>query len=149
MTIGLIGIIAALVVFLILTDYGFSTFYTAAVCAIIVALTNAMSPLTAFTATYVTGLESMLEALVSVIFLGTIFGKVFTDTGTASSIATTMIDKFVKNRQGKSKVMAAIIIMIIIGSLCTMGGIDGYILTFTMFPVALILAEACNIPRKL
>jgi H+/gluconate symporter-like permease len=29
-----------------------------------------------------------------------------------------------------------------------MGGIDGYVLVFTMFPVALILAEACNIPRR-
>jgi H+/gluconate symporter-like permease len=148
MTIGLIGVIAALIVFLILTYYGFSTFYAAALCAIIVALTNAMSPLTAFTATYVTGLESMLEALFSIIFLGTIFGKVFTDTGAASSIAKTMIDKFVKNRQGKSKIRAAIIILIVIEGLCTMGGIDGYVLTFTMFPVVLILAEACNIPRR-
>jgi H+/gluconate symporter-like permease len=148
MTIGLIGIIAALIIFLILTYYGFSTFYTAAICAIIVALTNALSPLTVFTATYVSGLESMIEALFSIIFLGTIFGKVFTDTGAASSIARTMIDKFVKNRQGKSKVKAALIILLIIEGLCTMGGIDGYVLTFTMFPVVLLLAEACNIPRR-
>jgi H+/gluconate symporter-like permease len=148
MTIGLIGIIGALIIFLIFTYYGFSTFYTAAVCAIIVALTNALNPLTVFTETYISGLESMLEALFSIIFLGTIFGKTFTDTGAASSIASTLVDKFVKNRQGKSKVKAAIVIMIVIGGLCTMGGIDGYVLTFTMFPIALILAEACNIPRR-
>jgi H+/gluconate symporter-like permease len=148
MTLGLIGIIAALIIFLILTFYGFSTFYAAAFCAIIVALTNAMSPLAVFTETYVSGLVSMLEALFSIIFLGTIFGKVFTDTGAASSIATTLIDKFVKNKQGKSKIKAAIIIMIVIEGLCTMGGIDGYVLVFTLFPVALIMAEACNIPRR-
>jgi H+/gluconate symporter-like permease len=148
MTLGLIGIIAALIVFLILTYHGFSTFYTAAFCAIIVAVTNAMSLLAVFTETYVTGLESMLEALFSIIFLGTIFGKVFTDTGAATSIATTLIDKFVKNKQGKSKIKTAIVIMMIFEALCTMGGIDGYVLVFTLFPVALLLAEACNIPRR-
>jgi H+/gluconate symporter-like permease len=148
MTIGLLGIIVALIIFLILTCYGFSTFYSAVISAIIVAVTNAMSPLSAFTETYVSGLEFMLESTFSAIFLGAIFGKVFTDTGAASSIASTLVDKFVKNRQGKSKIRAAIIIMIIIGGLCTMGGIDGYVLTFTMFPVALILAESCNIPRR-
>jgi H+/gluconate symporter-like permease len=148
MTIGLIGIIAALIIFLILTYYGFSTFYTAAICALIVAVTNALSPLVVFTEIYVSGLESMLEALFSIIFLGTIFGKVFADTGAASSIASTLVDKFVKNREGKSRVRAAVIIMIIVEALCTMGGIDGYVLTFTMFPVALILAHTCNIPRR-
>jgi H+/gluconate symporter-like permease len=107
-----------------------------------------MSPLAVFTETYVSGLVSMLEALFSIIFLGSIFGKVFTDTGAASSIATTLIDKFVKNRQGKSKIKTAIIILIVIEGLCTMGGIDGYVLVFTLFPVALIVAEACNIPRR-
>lgn len=149
MSIGLIGIIVALIIFLLLTYRGFSTFYVSAICAIIVAVTNSLNPLTAFNESYVSGLTGMITSLFAIIFLGAILGKLFTDTGAASSIANTLIKAFVKEGQSeKKKVVIGLLILFILGGLCTMGGIDAYIQVFTLFPVALIIAEACDIPRR-
>ncbi|SHI73496.1 GntT/GntP/DsdX family permease [Parasporobacterium paucivorans] len=149
MSIGLIGIIIALVIFLLLTYKGFSTFYVSVICAVIVAVTNSINPLTAFSTNYVTGLVEIITSLFAIIFLGAILGKLFTDTGAAASIANTLIKTFIKDGQSeKKKVVIGLLILLIFGGLCTMGGIDAYIQVFTLFPVTLIIAEACNIPRR-
>jgi len=149
MSIGLIGIIVALVVFLLLTYKGFSTFYVSAICAVIVAVTNSMNPITAFTDSYVSGLVSIIQSLFSIIFLGVLLGKLFTDTGAASSIANTLISKFIKSGQSPEKrIKIGLLIVLIICGLCTMGGIDAYIQVFTLFPIVLIIAEVCDIPRR-
>lgn len=149
MSIGLIGIIVALLIFLLLTYKGFSTFYVSAICAVIVAVTNSLNPLTAFTTNYVTGLVDIITSLFAIIFLGAILGKLFADTGAASSIANTLIKTFIKDGQSeKKKIGVGLLILLIFSGLCTMGGIDAYIQVFTLFPVTLIIAEACNIPRR-
>ena len=149
MAVGLIGIIGALILFLILTYRGFSTFYVAAICAVIVAITNGLNPVTAFAETYVGGITDMVMSLFSVIFLGAIMGKLFLDTGSAASIADTLIGKFIKDDVPENKkVLSGMLILIIIAGLCTMGGIDAYIQVFTLFPVTLIIAEECDIPRR-
>lgn len=148
MSLGLIGIIAALVIFLLLVYMGFSSYYVSAICAIIVAVTNTLDPLSAFTGTYVDGIYGIMTSLFSIVFLGCILGRIFTDTGAATSIATTLVNRFIGGKQGNQKVLAALVIMFVIGGLFTMGGIDGYVLTFTLFPVALYMADACDIPRR-
>lgn len=149
MSIGLIGIIVALVIFIILTYKGFSTLYVSAICAVLVAVTNSLDPVKAFTQSYVSGYVNIIQALFSVIFLGVILGKMFTDTGAATSIANALIKTFIKNGQSdKKKIIVGLLIMLVFGGLCTMGGIDAYIQIFTMFPIALIIAEVCDIPRR-
>ncbi|GAB6138932.1 GntP family permease [Halanaerobaculum tunisiense] len=76
------------------------------------------------------------------IFLtGALFGAVMEDTGAAKSIAHFIIDK-TGNR------WAAPMIMIITGIL-TYGGISGFVVFFAMFPLAIQLFKATNIPRRL
>ncbi|MFP3154718.1 hypothetical protein LQZ18_09905 [Lachnospiraceae bacterium ZAX-1] len=148
MSLGLLGIIVALVAFLFLVYQGFNQFYSAALCALIVAFTNGLNPVAAFTETYVGGLTETVTALFSIIFLGVILGKVFTDTGAASSIATTLTNKFVLGKEGRTQIRVTLFVLTIIEGLCTMGGIDGYVLVFTMFPVCLILSKTADIPRR-
>ncbi len=35
-----------------------------------------------------------------------------------------------------------------VSGVCTMGGIDGYVLTFTLLPICLVMAQMCDIPRR-
>lgn len=49
---------------------------------------------------------------------------------------------------GENQVRVAILVLLIVEGLMTMGGIDGYILTFTTFPICLIIAETVDIPRR-
>ncbi len=93
--VGLIGILVALVLFLVLTYKGFSAYWTAPVCAAIVAATNLIAPVTAINA-YLTGITDLVGSLFFIVFGGALLGKVFTDTGAAESIANTLIKAFVK-----------------------------------------------------
>ena len=145
--IGIIGIIVALVLFLVLVYKGVSSFIVAPVCAVVVAVTNAMSPVTTFY-TFAQGLGDMIVQLFAIVFLGAVLGKLYTDTKAAASIAKTLTVTFIAKRKGKTQVRIAILIMMIIAGLMTMGGIDGFVLTFTTFPIAMIIAEMVKIPRR-
>ena len=141
--IGVIGIIVALVLFLVLVYKGVSSFIVAPVCAVVVAVTNAMNPVTTFY-TFAQGLGDMIVQLFAIVVLG----KLYTDTKAAASIAKTLTVTFIAKREGKTQVRIAILIMMIIAGLMTMGGIDGFVLTFTTFPIAMIIAEMVKIPRR-
>ena len=147
MAIGVIGIIVALILFMLLVYKGISSFIVAPVCAIIVAVTNSLKPVDTFY-TFSQGLGEMFIQLFAIIFFGVILGKVYTETKAAASIAKTLTNRFIVNRKGDAQVRIAILIMIIISGAMTLGGIDGFVLVFTTFPIAFIIAEIVDIPRK-
>jgi len=155
MALGLIGIIVALVLFLYMVYKGCSPFWSAIFCSLIVAVTN-LKPDTPFfqqvagamTDSFVKGIGYMMATLFFMIFFGALLGRLYSDTGAAESIARTLVKTFVIKREGKSKVAAGIIVLWILSALCTMGGIDGYVLTFTLFPISMVIFEMCNIPRR-
>jgi H+/gluconate symporter-like permease len=155
MAIGLIGIIVGMILFLYMVYKGNSPFWSAIFCSLLVAVTNLVpgkpffeQVAGAITGSYVQGVVQMITALFSYIFLGALLGRLYGDTGAAESIARTLVSTFVIKREGKAKVAAGIIILWILAALCTLGGIDGFVLTFTMFPISLVICEMCNIPRR-
>ena len=147
MAIGIIGIIVALILFMILVYKGISSFIVAPICAIIVAVTNAMGAVDTFY-TFAQGLGEMFIQLFAIIFLGVLLGKIYTETKAAASIAKTLTNRFILKYKGDVQVRIAILIMLIIAGAMTLGGIDGFVLTFTTFPIACIIAELVNIPRR-
>lgn len=147
MAVSIIGIIIALALFMILVYKGISTFIVAPVCAVIVAVTNAISPLETFYS-FAEGTGEMIIQLFGIIFLGVILGKVYDSTKAAASIAKTLTVNFVTKKEGDAQVRIAILVMLIIAGAMTMGGIDGFVLTFTTFPIAFIIAEMVDIPRR-
>lgn len=155
MVLGLIGIVVALLLFLFLVYKGCSPFWTAILCAIVVVVTNLVPGQNFFaqiagniSGPFLDGLVSMITKLFSVIFLGSILGRLYGATGAAESIANTLTKAFVIKRKGKAQVAAAILVLWFVAAACTMGGIDGYVLTFTLFPISLIVFEMCDIPRR-
>ncbi len=168
--IGLIGIIIALVLFLLLVYRGWSTYWVAPISAVIVAVTNVidvdpqneaaqallartgldavLDKMQLFQSAFIFGMLDVAFTLFSIIFLGAILGKIFTDTGAASAIAKTLTRKFVIKQTGTKQARVALLVILIMAGLCTLGGIDGYVLTFTMIPICLIVAETVGIPRR-
>ena len=145
--VGLIGIILALVIFLVAVYKGFSSYWVAPVCAIIVAVFNRMAPETLISS-YVSGIVDLITSLFFIVFFGAMLGKLYNDTGAASSIAKTLTNTFVIKRSGDAQVRAAILVVLIISALLTMGGIDGYVLAFTMIPICFVMSEMVDIPRR-
>ena len=145
--VGLIGIIIALVVFLIAVYKGMASHWVAPVCAIIVAIFNKLASATLISS-YVGGIVELITSLFFIVFFGAVLGHLYNMTGAASSIAKTLTNAFVIKRQGDAQVRAAIFVVLIVAAVLTMGGIDGYVLTFTMIPICFVIAEMVDIPRR-
>lgn len=154
MVLGIIGIIVAMVLFLVMVYKNCVPYWVAILCAIIVALTNQLNVLDAlFTlggekSSFLQGMVDLIPTMFKVVFMGAIIGKLYTDSGAVTSIANALINTFVAKRQGTAKVTAAVIVLAVLNCLLTLGGIDGYVLTFTMVPICLSICQQCNIPRR-
>ena len=154
MVIGLIGIIVAMVLFLVMVYKNCVSYWVAILCAIIVALTNQLNVLDALFAlggeksSFLQGMVDLLPTMFKVVFMGSIIGKLYTDSGAVTSIANALINTFVAKRTGPGKVTAAVIVLAVLNCLLTLGGIDGYVVTFTMVPICLSICQQCNIPRR-
>ena len=163
MTLGIIGIIVALAIFLYGAYRNVSVMWLAPLCGVIVAVTNGLDATNAFTGYYVgaveenaaTGLWSigglcgMITAIFPTVFLGGIFGKVLADCGAAQSIATTLVNKFVFTTEDKMKmVRRAVLIMLIIEMVLSYGGVDAFVAIFATFPIAIYMANRIGIPRR-
>ena len=145
---GILGILIGVAFFIVFVYRGWSTYWVAPIAAVIVAVFNNLNPVEAVTKTFVGGMVDLIFSLFSIIFLGAILGKIYSDTGAAASIAKTLINRFVIHKQGKSQIKMAVLVLFIAFGLFTMGGIDGYTLTCTAFPICMLVAERLNIPRR-
>lgn len=154
MILGTIGIVVALIIFLIMMYRNVSLLIAAPICVVIVALTNGLNVLDAFTNTYVHGMMDLIPIMFSIIFFGVILGKVYADTGCANAIAHGLMKRIVLNKpavtqkDNEKRVYLAILAVLIFVNLCNFGGIDGYVLMFTAVPIFLIIAQEINIPRR-
>lgn len=145
---GLIGILLALVLFIVMVYKNCVSYWAVMICVAIVAITNRLDPLEALTTTFTGGLMELFASLFSIVFCGAILGKLFTDVGAANSIANTLIKRFLPEDGAKNQVFVAVLVLFIFNGLCTMGGIDGYVAIFTMFPIYMMVAKKCDIPRR-
>lgn len=144
---GIIGIIIALALFLILVYKGWSSYWVAPICAVIVAVFNHMSVGDTLDA-YIGGITDLIASLFFIVFLGAILGKIYNDSGAATAIATTLTNKLVIKAKGEKQIRYGVLVILIVSALCTMGGIDGYILTFTLIPICFVMCEMLDIPRR-
>ena len=148
--VGLIGIILALVLFLVLTYKGHSVFWTSVICsAVVIVFHFASLKIDDAITAYFSNISMMITQIGAIILGGVMLGKVFTDSGAAESIANALIKKFVIGRTNKkTQVRLAILALLILAGACTMGGIDGFVLTFSLFPICVVVAKMVDIPRR-
>lgn len=148
MAIGIIGIILAFVLLLFLTMKNWSTIIVSIFSVVVVALFNGLNLTESITNTYVAGVCNIITALFMLILLGTILGKLYTETGAAVSIANTFIKAFVDKAAGEKKIRVACAVLIAVSCLFQFGGIDSFIVMFTTFPIIVTMFRRLNLPRK-
>lgn len=76
-----------------------------------------------------------------IFFLSALFGAVMSDSGAASKIASTLVNKI-----GKSSV---ILVLLVVTLILSYGGIMTYLAVFTLYPIAVVLFKEADIPIKL
>ena len=146
--VGVIGIILAFALLLFLTMKNWSTIIVAMLSVVVVALFNQLNVTEALTSTYVSGICSIITSIFTLVLLGTILGKLYTETGAAVSIANTFIRAFVDKCTGEKKIRVACAVLIIVSCLFQFGGIDSFIVMFTTFPIIVTMFRKLNLPRK-
>ena len=139
-TISIIGIIAALVLLFILIMKGVNIFVAAAAATVVIALTGQINVYMAFTDSYMSGFVGFIKSNFLVFVAGALLGKVYEITNGAKSIARLIV-------KGLGPKYAVFAIPLAVG-LMTYGGIAGYVLCFAVFPIALEVFRASDIPRR-
>ena len=145
---GLIGILVSLVLFILLVYKGWSVLWVAPICAVLVAVTNSMDPVTAITEDFIGGLLGMAGSIFVPLFLGVILGRLYNASGAADSVATGLMNVIVDKWKGKNKVYPAVLCLLILGAILSVGGIDPYVCFFIVFPVSLMMAKKLDMPRR-
>ncbi len=148
MALGIFGIIVALALFIFLVFKGWRNLYISLIGVAIVCITNQMDFVDQLNNGWLVGIEQMISACFTVIFLGTIFGRIYSETGASYSIAKWLSKNFIDGKDPKKQVTAAVVSQFIISSLVIIGGIDCFAAFFSLFPICVIMASKANIPRR-
>jgi H+/gluconate symporter-like permease len=138
---GIIGVIVALAVLIYLALRGVSILIISVICAGIVAVTNGISLNTALTGTYMQGLGGFLQQFFLLFLFGAMFGKIMGDSGAATSVAYMLSRKLGAGR--------ALLITVAACAILSYGGVNIFILIFTVYHLGLHLMKQANLPKRL
>jgi H+/gluconate symporter-like permease len=145
--ISVCGIFLAMVLMVVLAFRSVSILIIAPVCALVVILTNGMDLNSAvFTApdSYLMGLGGFMAKYLLIFMLGAMLGKYMEDSGAARSIAL-----YILKTMGTEKPYRVMLAIFVIGAVLTYGGINMFVVIFTMVPLARPLFKEMNLPWHL
>ena len=144
---SLIGILLATAFFIVAVFKGFHVTIVSIFGAVIVSIFSNMDIMTTLTGTFMSGLSSTYGAYFLLFFFSALFAKSLGDSGAAQAIAF-KIAGLAKKFPGKEKLMA-ILSLILIQTIFTLGGISLFVVTFTVLYIAKSLFEELNVPWRL
>ncbi|SHJ93967.1 H+/gluconate symporter [Clostridium amylolyticum] len=139
---GAIGIIVSLILLMYLAYRGVSVILLTPILALLAALMGGnFGLLPLYTETYMANLANYVKLYFPIFLLGAIFGKVMDVTGAAKSIAITVAEKL-----GKDKAILAVVLSC---GILTYGGVSLFVVAFAVYPIAVSLFRAADIPKRL
>ncbi len=145
--IGVIGIVAGLVFFVISAMKGWNVLVTSLVTAVIIAATNGMDIMNAMVGSeksYVTGLAGFVQKNLLIFMGGAIMGEFMDKSGAAKSIA-----KAIMGKVGTKSPYLVLLGIAAIGAILTYAGISMFVAMFALIPLARPMFKECNIPWHL
>ena len=145
---SLFGLLLGLALLVWLTMRGMELLVAAPLCALLVALISgfALFPQLAaagapsYTNAYLAGLVGFVQAWFFMFLLGSLFGKVMEASGAADAVAAWIV-----GRVGARHAMAAVVLAC---AVLTYGGVSLFVVAFSVYPMALSLFRAANLPRR-
>ena len=145
---SMIGLLAGLALLIVLTMRGVELLIAAPLCALLVAITSgfavfpqlAAADAPSFTTAYMQGFVSFVTAWFFMFLLGSLFGKFMEASGAADSVA-----RFIVERLGARHALVAVVLAC---AVLTYGGVSVFVVAFSVYPVALSLFRAADLPRR-
>ncbi len=128
----------ALLMFLVVR--GKSIFVVAPLCALLAVTLSGEDPLAKMSGAYMTGFADYVRRFFLIFALGAAFGKLMEDSGAAITVA-----HGVGKLLGKQRACLAVVLAC---ALLTYGGVSLFVVGFSVYPLAVQLFRAANLPRR-
>lgn len=141
MNLSLIGIVVGLILLMFLAYRGYSIIWVAPVCAVVVAIFSGYAILDAYIGDYMSGMANYVLQWFPAFFLGAVYGKLMDITGSARSLANSIVKLI-----GPQFAVAAVVIPCL---LMTYGGISLFVVVFVVYPMGYAIYRAADLPRTL
>lgn len=98
---------------------------------------------------FVSGIYTAIKGFFFMLILGSILGRIYTDSGAASGIADWLLKMLLKDDSTETRKHLAVIgIVLAFGFILSMGGIIAGCQPLLMYPIVLALFERCDIPKR-
>jgi H+/gluconate symporter-like permease len=136
-----LGVFLGLLLLIVLAFRNTNVVVATLLAALVVAITNQQSLVTALTVSYTGKMMGFAGAYMLVFLTGAIFGRVMGDSQAATAIALEL-----SHRMGVHRVLYIIAIAC---ALLTYGGVNVFVVVFTIFPLGLSLMNSANLPKRL
>ena len=139
---GILGILVSLLLLIFLAYRGWNVILIAPICALAgLLLGDFDAPILAtYTQVFMPALGNYLIKFFPLFLLGAVFGKLMDDSGCARTIAHQIVEWTGKER--------AIIAIILACGVLTYGGVSLFVVGFSVYPLAVKLFRAANLPRR-
>lgn len=138
---GLIGVFLALGLLIWLAYRGWSVLLVAPAAALVAAAAAREPILAHWTQTFMGSAAQFVAQFFPLFLLGALFGKLMDDSGSVQAIA-----QFMAERLGHRRAVLAVVLA---GALVTYGGVSLFVAFFVLAPMARVLFQAADIPRRL
>lgn len=137
------AIVITLLLLMFFAYRGYSVLILAPIMAILAVLLSGdfLSSIPAYTDVFMSALSGFLLKFFPIFLLGALFGRLMADSGAATAIADTVVEKL-----GASK---AILAVILVCGILTYGGVSLFVVAFAIYPIAKDLFRAADIPKRL
>lgn len=134
--ISFIGIVAALILIILGSVRGYSLILLSTVAALLVAATGGVNVFENYANVYMGGVANMVLALFPIFLGGQMFGKMLEMSGLPMAVASGVFRKL-----GPASAVAAVYLATLAMSV---GGIDVFVIIFTMYPLAAAFFKAAR-----
>ena len=137
------AIVITLLLLMFFAYRGYSVLILAPIMAILAVFLSGdfLSSIPAYTDVFMSALSGFLLKFFPIFLLGALFGRLMADSGAATAIANTVVEKL-----GASK---AILAVIMVCGILTYGGVSLFVVAFAIYPIAKDLFKAADIPKRL
>ena len=137
------AIVITLLLLMFFAYRGYSVLILAPIMATLAVLLSGdfLNTIPAYTDIFMGALSGFLLKFFPIFLLGALFGRLMADSGAATAIASTVVEKL-----GASK---AILAVILVCGILTYGGVSLFVVAFAIYPIAKDLFKAADIPKRL
>lgn len=146
---GIIGCLLGFLAVIVFCYKDWSVYVATIVGAAVVMLFNWMPFIDTLTGDFIEGMFVPIQSFFFILLFGNIQAKIYSVSGAAYAIADSIMSTLLKpGASNTRKNVIAISVLLVIGIVLCMGGINASVFIVLMYPIALTIFEHCDIPKR-